>query len=290
MRRISWKFLLFFLIVSILAKRSFAIDGSILQSENFLSVGTGFMHLQYGETISGFPGYLDTETGDVNATIVEWTGLSDDNADGNRQAFMGMHIFPGAYLSGKLIYANGYTEYNGYTMSGDPISTTDLATYLQGYVAIGKSFKSTSDRAIVIPVIMIGVENWKRVSNPNLITGGVNYESDEIYRHFNAGVGVKGDIDVINGEVASLGINILQNFNSNMTSSYTGNNYVLGNSVTLKINGKYTIEPAKNVNLYGAIDYETFKYGKSAIAPNGYLEPDSTTYIILYSVGVAYSY
>jgi hypothetical protein len=281
--------ILFLLFLIIISKNCLATDGSILQAENSFSIGTGLLNLQYGETISGFSGYLDTENGDINTIIIEWTGLANDNADGNRRTFLGMRIFPGAYFSGKIIYADANTEYDGYTLSGTPISTTDLATFLKANIAFGKSIK-LSDRVILIPTINAGIHNWKRVSNPYLIVGGVNYESDEIYRHLNAGIGLKSDIRILEQEVLSLGIDVLQNFNSNMTSSYTANNYELGNSVTLRVNGKITIEPAKNVNLYGAIDFETFNYGKSDIASNGFLEPDSKTSITLYSVGVAYAY
>lgn len=266
-----------------------ATDGSILQAENSFLIGTGLLHLQYGETYPGYPGYLDTETGDILTTIIEWSSLADDSERNPPRVILGMHIAPGTYLSAKLIYADGSTDYDGQTLSGVPISTTDLTTLLKGYIAFGKSFKS-SDRFILIPTIIAGIDNWKRVSNPHSIINGVNYESVEIYRHVSAGIGLKGDYRIMEGEVFSLGVDLLQNFNSNMTSSFTGNNYILGNSIKYRINGKITYEPAQKVNLYGAIDFETFYYGKSDVAPNGFLEPDSKTSLTLYTVGVAYAY
>jgi hypothetical protein len=281
--------ILILLFLIIISKNCLATDGSILQAENSFSIGTGLLHIQYGETISGYSGYLDNETGDINTTIIEGTGLADDNADGNRRTFLGMRIFPGAYLSGKFIYADGSTDYDGHTLTGIPISTTDLATIVKANISFGKSYK-LSDRVILIPTVNAGIHNWKRVANPNALFGGVNYESVEIYRHLSVGIGMKSDIRIMESEILTLGVDVLRNFNSNMTSSYTGNYYELGNSVTIVATGKITIEAAKNVNLFGALDFETFTYGKSDVAPNGFLEPDSKTSLTLYSVGFAYAY
>jgi len=265
------------------------MDESFLQAENEFLIGTGLLHVQYGETISGFSGYLDKETGDINSTVIKWTKLYDVDSNDSHLDSPGFHFFPGAYFSGMLIYADGSTDYDGYTLSGSPISTTDLSTFLKGYLSFGKAYK-VSERIILIPKLMAGIQNWKRVSNPNFISNGVNYESVEIYRHLNAGFGIKSDVRIWNREIISFGVDFLQNFNSNMTSSYTGNLYELGNFETVRVNGEIIMEVTKSVNFYGAIDYETFNYGKSDIASDGFLEPDSKTSLTLYSVGVAYAY
>lgn len=266
-----------------------ATDRSILQADNLVSVGFGLLRMQYGETYSGYSDYLDTETGNILSLVGERSVLADDRGSGPQKTFFGIPLFPGGYASLRLVYSDGSTLYNGYTFSGVAISTTDLDTILKGDLSLGRSY-SPVGYLVLIPKVDLGIQNWKRVSNPNYIYGGINYESVEIYRHLSAGAGLKCDIRISEGNVLSIGFDLLQNFNSNMTSSYDGNHYELGNNLDVRANAKLTFEVSQDVNLFGAVDYETFRYGISDVAPNGFLEPDSKTAMTLYTFGFAYYY
>ena len=283
-------FVLAFLFLLITGPKAFAIDPDILQAENAFSIGTGLIHFAYGETAAGFPGYLDTENGDLNTTTFDWSGLADDNhQEGSRPLLLAIPVLPGSYFSGQLIYANGATAYDGHTLSGIPVSTTDTSMFLKGYLALGTAY-SISQKMILIPSIVGGVHYWRRIIEPNSIFQGVNHENVETYRHFNGGFGLQTDFRILEGGFVSLGVDFLRNFNSNMTSSQIRDTFWLGNSLTYRLKGKITYEAGKNINFFGGVHFETFTYGRSPTQDNGFYEPDSKSSLTLYSVGAAYAY
>ena len=265
----------------------YATDRSILQAENELGIGTGLTHLGYGETLPGFPGYFDVENGELNTTVLNWSGLLDE--DDNRLVFLGMHVPPGTYLAGNLQYLTGAPAYDGHFQDGTPASGTNLSTFFRLNLAAGFS-KTLTRNLVLIPMFDFGYHYWKRTIQPNFIINGVNFENNETYSHYNVGLGAQLDWKMMEGEVFAVGLDILENVNSTMYSDMTGDTYTLGNSITYRLKGKLTFEPIKNVNLFGSVIAESFSYGASPIQADQTLEPDSKTTLVFYTVGVAYAY
>ena len=287
-RMIKVQFTVFiFLLSSSPLFSAYGANPTITQSETAVSLGTGFTHLGYGETQAGVPGYLDTENGNLSTTTLEYSYLGDE---GNfRFKILEFQMPPSLYFKARVTFVTVSTAYDGRTKSGTPVSATDLASLLNTDLAVGTGFY-IFPRFMVVPNLQAGTHYWERTIQPNVIISGVNMENKKDYLHGYFGFGIKSVYAVSEKTAASLDLDYHRTFTSQMTSSFTGDTYSLGNSNSYVVAGKITYEVKKDVNFFARISLETFGYGASELQADGTLDPDNQSQLVQYTIGAAYAF
>jgi len=251
-----------------------AAASDIVAADNQFALSYFSTNVDYTET--GAAGPIDTETGPVPGFGV---AISSFGGPG------------GLYAHAAFDRATGHTTYTGAFIQGGPfgsVVSTSTATLMDFSGRLGKGF-ALGDRAMLIPYGEVGRHQWDR---------GVNY--GETYSHFYFAAGALAQYSpaarVVLSADAMLGRTAGSYITVNGGPGLTGFSGALGDSVISRIglSGDFAFTRAIHGGI--AVDYTSFKYGKSAMYPgtvNGVsallYEPDSTTHYttIKLSIGVA---
>jgi opacity protein-like surface antigen len=245
----------------------------IVNSNNQISVDFVESHIDYRETFAG--AFLDGEKGWVPGVSV--TGSIMTGALG----------IPNLYAFGRFTYLNGDTDYRA---SGGPVlANTDGARVRDEDFRVGVGLSLSRD-FMLTPYVGFGWHDWGR----NL-SGPFGYHEE--YSHGYVGGGLLLQYSPTARLVMSANGLIGRTFDSSMTTSRTAGGalinpftYDLGDSATVKAGAGADYAFTKQIHGNVGIDYTTFKYGQSPVAPDGTLEPNSRTHDATLRVGLGFAF
>lgn len=226
------------------------------------------------------------------------TGTDTLNTEKGRHTSMGLTAVSqgtqfgvsDVYLSARVNYWKGSTDYNGYLQSmtdaGASLipfqNTTDNATLDVGLKA-GRTFHLNDlvKGAALTPYAAYGYRSWERD-----LTGPYGYV--ETYNHHTVGAGVLAQYAATDKLVLSADLTVAKMLSAKMkTSDYGDFELQRRSQTTVALGVDYAVTP--KVHLSAGMSLSKFKYGESAVN-NGMLEPDSKTTERSYLVGVGYSF
>lgn len=241
-------------------------------SNNQLGLQLMSMNMDYAEKDDAGV-LLDTEKGPVSGTTVFFTS---------------MRTRANVYFQGQYSRNDGKTNYVGGLLGPPPtpygsIVTTSVAKITNYSFRLGRGFETGNyyihnHASMLTPYIELARQEWYR---------GVN--AGETYYHNAYGIGLLWQISSAGSYlVTSVNGLVGKTFGAyiDVSGYFSG---ALGNATLYKagINLDYAL--SKVLHLNRGVDYVGYSYGKSDVY-SGYLEPDSTTTILLYKAGLAISF
>ncbi|MBU6463275.1 MAG: autotransporter outer membrane beta-barrel domain-containing protein [Bradyrhizobium sp.] len=249
----------------------------ILAVNNQLAIDVIGQHIDYLERdVDGTP--LDSERGWQPGVQFSGSGMGNLGAITN------------VYVLGQFTFAKGNTSYVGSFQGGTygDIKQSDGAETKDFDFRLGKGF-DVAPNWMLTPYVGVGYHVWDRD-----ISGAGGYH--EQYEHGYAGGGLLIQYAATNRWVISANGLVGSTFNPQMATSlnggavFTPTTYDLGTSLIWKagLSSDYAITPQWHVN--AGFDYTNFRYGISAQAADGTLEPDSRTGIWTVKAGLGYSF
>lgn len=241
-------------------------------SNNQLGIQLMTLNMDYAEKDDAGV-LLDTEKGPISGTTLIFTS---------------MRTRANVYFQGQYNRNDGKTNYVGGLIGPPPtpygsIVTTSVATITNYSIRLGKGFEAGNNylythATMLTPYIELGRQEWYR---------GVN--AGETYYHNAYGIGLLWQMSS-SGSSLVMSVNGLagRTFGAyiDVTGYFSG---ALGNSTLYKggINLDYAL--SKVLHLNGGVDYVRYNYGKSDVY-SGYLEPDSTTSMLIYKAGIGIAF
>jgi hypothetical protein len=248
----------------------------ILIANTQVGLGIAAHRVDYRETMPSFPN-LDSENGWLPGVTLGVSAMAPIGAVTN------------LYVMGAFTWIRGQTEYAATIgpvtadRSGADIKTLDLR--------LGKGFDVAADW-MVTPYLGVGYRGWERDLGTSFRSLGYH----ELYEHGYVGGGVLVQWAATDRIVLSVTGLAGATFAPRMGVSYNGGapmdprTYSLGSSTIYMagLSADYAIGRDWHAN--AGLDVLSFRYGASAVAPNGTFEPDSRTSTWTVKAGFGYSF
>ncbi len=233
----------------------------IYASDNSVEIRAGGQHLQYRETYGGHT--LDTENG--------WMPSLGGGASfllRKRPNSMWNNV----YARVDLQFTFGDTDYDGSLQDRNTGAITPYKGLTKDMVdtidfKLGYAFP-LGHNALVIPYANVGYRYWRRE-----MTGMYGYT--EHYDHTFVMAGALIQYSPFSRWIYSLSLQGGTTMSPQMRTG--GENYDLDERAAWATEGRVSYALTPRTELFGVLGYNEFSYGKSAVQPSGYLEPDSRT-------------
>ena len=296
------------------------INPAILSVNNMLSVSYSDLGLNYGEyndsSVSSINNkYLDTDNGFINGFAINLTNTYNNWYFNENFSY---------YIS-NVTYSGYYQEYGGTVL--DPqmiypsINFTESSKIYNFNWKVGYMFPIT-DNFVITPYGELGWHIWKRGDNTSqyghysnwLAKVGILAQyafTSKLVGDIDFGYGTTFDSQAKENNNASGGAYYCQN-NEISTCNPVGINedtitFDLGSKATYNLSAGLDYRFYRKFHIFADVNYERFKYGQSStvyLAPTavynngafeyfltkGTTEPNSVTNVIIYSIGIGYSF
>lgn len=247
------------------------VANEILAANNQIGVAFVATNFDYLETNGGTK--LDSEKG--------WApgfGLS--------YSLMRNFFVSNLYFRADYTFLDGSTDYVGGTNlhpAYGSLKNTDGATVHDFDFRIGKGFELRPE-IMATPYLGVGYHYWYRE-----LPGAGGYKED--YTHAYVGSGLLLQWSPMQKVVLSAHGLIGKTLSPNLTSYDTpiSIDVSLGEKTYYRAGLSVDYALTGSIHANAAVEFVGYKYGKSAVAANGYLEPDSRTENTTVKVGLGYS-
>ncbi len=176
--------------------------------------------------------------------------------------------------------AFGKAQYNGafLLVPTTPVQSTTNETVSTFNGRLGRGFV-IGKYAMLIPYVEIGFRDWERE---------LSSIQKEHYQNYDSSGGLLLQVSPMNRLVFSAYGSGGTTFGGTMRAD--GYTYNLADSALYKMGAKLAVGVTSRIELFGALDYDAFRYGHSQVVGDGTYEPNSRTKETKLRVGIGYHF